>query len=77
MFTKLFCSRTPFGFKKITTNPQFFAHVNTEFADDKYSNLKIYISKLTLDSYKYITVAYITLTLINMTVIHFVGTEVS
>jgi hypothetical protein len=40
-------------------------------------NLKIYIPELTLDSYKYITVAYITLTLIKMTVIHFVGTEVS
>ena len=40
-------------------------------------NSEICISELTLDSYKYITVAYITLTLINMTVIHFVGKEVS
>jgi len=40
-------------------------------------NLKIYVSELTLDTYKYITVAYITLTLIKMTVIHCVGTEVS
>ena len=40
-------------------------------------NLKTYISELTLDSYKYITVAYVTLTLIKMTVIHFVGTAVS
>jgi len=49
----------PFWLRKITTNPQFFAHVNTEFAYDKYSNLKLYISKLTLDSYNYITIAYV------------------
>jgi hypothetical protein len=45
--------------------------------DDRYQNLKIYVSELTLESYNYLTVAYITLTLNKMTVIHFVGMLVS
>jgi len=37
------------------------AHVNIECLDDRYPKLKIYISEMILDSYKYIPVAYATM----------------
>jgi hypothetical protein len=45
--------------RKITTDPHSLAHVNMEFSDDRYPELKIYISEPTLDSYEYIPAAYI------------------
>jgi hypothetical protein len=41
-------------------DPYILAQINIECPDDRYPKLKMYISKLILDSYKYITVAYIT-----------------
>ena len=35
------------------------AHVNIMFPDHRYPKLKIYISELILDGYKYIPVAYV------------------
>jgi hypothetical protein len=61
VFLKDFDRRPLFGFKKKTTNPHILAHANEECLDDGYPKLKIYISKLVLDSYKYIAVAYVTM----------------
>jgi hypothetical protein len=47
--------------QKITTDPHILAHVNIVCPDDRYPKLKIYISELILDSYKYITIAYVTM----------------
>jgi len=44
---------------KITTNSHIFAHVNVECPDDRCPELKMFISELILDSYKYIPVAYV------------------
>jgi hypothetical protein len=51
----------PFWLRKITTGPHILAHVNIEYPDDGHPKLKIYISELILDSYKYIPVAYVTM----------------
>jgi hypothetical protein len=50
----------PFWLRKITPDPHP-SHVNMECADDRYPKLKTGISKLSLDSNKYIPVAYVTL----------------
>jgi len=42
-------------------NPYILAEVNMECPDERYTQLKIYISELSLDSYQYIPVAYITM----------------
>jgi hypothetical protein len=54
MFCKLFCSRTPFGFKKITTDPHILADVNVQCPEGRYPKLKMRISELILDCYEYI-----------------------
>jgi len=38
-------------------NVHILAHINREYADDRYPKLKIYISELIADSYQYIPVA--------------------
>jgi hypothetical protein len=35
-------------------DPHILAHVHMEFAEERYPKLKIYISELISDSYKYI-----------------------
>jgi len=42
-------------------DPHILPHVNIECADDRYPELEIYISELTLGSYEYIPVAYVTM----------------
>jgi hypothetical protein len=49
VFHKLFY----FWLRKITTDPHVLAHINRQLADDRYPDLKIYISELTVDSYQY------------------------
>jgi len=55
VFPTLFCSRTRFWLRKVTAYP----HVQIESTDDRNSKLKLYISKLILDSYKYMPEAYV------------------
>jgi len=38
---------------KLATNSHILAHANKENLDDKHTKFKIYISKLTVDSYEY------------------------
>jgi hypothetical protein len=47
--------------RKITTDPDFLAHVEIGCSDDTYSKLKNYISELILDSYECMPVAYVTM----------------
>ena len=54
-----FYSRTPFWFRKITTDPHIIAQVNIDCPDDMNPKLYIYLSELILYSYKYIPVSYI------------------
>jgi hypothetical protein len=61
MFPKIFRSRNPFGFRKITTYPYILLRVNIGCPDDRYPKLKIYIPELILDSYEYIPAAYVTM----------------
>jgi hypothetical protein len=49
----------PFWFRKITTDLHILAHVDTEFLDDRYAKLKMYISEKILDRSKYIPVVCI------------------
>jgi hypothetical protein len=42
-FSNLF-TREPVCLRKITTDPHFLAHVTTEYPDDRYPKLKMYIS---------------------------------
>lgn len=58
---KPFCSQTPFGYKKITTNPHILAQVDTKCPDSRYPKLKICISEITSDTHKYISLTYITM----------------
>jgi hypothetical protein len=46
---------------KITTDPYILAHVNLQCPDDRFPKLKIHISQVTFDSYKYIPAAYVTM----------------
>jgi hypothetical protein len=45
---------------KITIDPHILAHVNIVCLDDTYPKLKMYVSEMILDSYKYIPLAYAT-----------------
>ena len=42
----------------MTTDPHILVHI--KLRADRYPKLKIYVSELNLDSYKYLTVAHIT-----------------
>jgi hypothetical protein len=55
----MFLFADPFSLAKIITDPHILAHVYRECPDDKYVQLKIYISELTVDSYEYVQVAYV------------------
>jgi hypothetical protein len=57
VFPKLFFFADSFWLRNVTMDPHIHAYVNIECSDDRYSNLKIYISELILDSYEYILVA--------------------
>jgi len=59
VYPKFFYSWAPIWLQKISTDPHILAHI--QCPDDRYSELKIYISELTSDIYKYISVAYITM----------------
>ena len=41
VLSKSFCSRNPFGFEKITTDPHILDHVNIDSPYDRYTKLKI------------------------------------
>jgi hypothetical protein len=47
--------------RKITTYPHIFAYVNIQWLDGKPPKLKIYISELILDTYKYIPASHQTM----------------
>ena len=51
----------PLVASRITTDPQILAYVNTECPDYGYPKLKLYISKLILDSYEYIPSEHVTM----------------
>jgi hypothetical protein len=51
----------PFWLSNITAEPHILAHVNMERPDDRYPKLQIFISELTLDSYKCMPLAYVTM----------------
>jgi hypothetical protein len=40
----------PFWYEKITADPHILAQVNIECPDDRYAELKIYISEMASDS---------------------------
>ena len=46
MFLKLFCLHTPFGFKKVITNPHIIADAKIGCLDNRCPKLKICVSKL-------------------------------
>ena len=67
MIYKLFARGPPLWFRQITTDPHTLDHVNTVCVcvcvcvdEDRYTELKIKISELILDSYQYIPVAHVT-----------------
>jgi len=47
--------------KKITTDPHIFSHINILCPDDRNPELNIFVSELTLGSYRYMPIAYITM----------------
>jgi hypothetical protein len=49
----------PFWLRKITTNSDILAHVNTECPDDRYQELNIFMLELISGSYQYTPVAYV------------------
>jgi hypothetical protein len=49
----------PSRLRKITTDPQILADVNTECPDVRFAKLKIYIAELISNNYQYIPVAYV------------------
>ena len=51
----------PFWHRKISTDRRILDRVNIECPDDMYPKLKIYISELILDCYKYMLIAYVTM----------------
>jgi len=57
----MFLLGVPFCLRKITTDPHILAHVNMEYPDDRYPQLKIHISELLVKSNKYVPVAYVTM----------------
>ena len=57
VFHKIFCSRTRFWFRILATDILIFADVNIEFPDGRYRKLKMYISKMVLNSEEYIGAA--------------------
>jgi hypothetical protein len=50
-----------FWLRKLTMDPHILAYVNTKCPDDGYTELKICISELILDSHQRIPVAHVTL----------------
>ena len=61
MFPKLLCSRSPFQFRIITTNPHTRAHENIASQDEMYPKLKIFILEVIFDSYEYIPIVHTTI----------------
>jgi hypothetical protein len=55
------------GLGKITTDAHILAHVYIPCPDDRYPPLKMYLSKLILDSYEHVPVAYVTMHYIILT----------
>jgi hypothetical protein len=57
-----FLPAEPFGLRQITADPHILAHVNIVcMDDDRYTELKLYISELILDCSQYIPAAYVTM----------------
>ena len=57
--SQTFLLADPFWFWKITTDSHILAHVNLQCPDNTYPKLKICISEVTSDSYKYIPAVYV------------------
>jgi hypothetical protein len=68
----------PFWFCKITTNPHTHSHTNIECPEVRCPKLKMYISKLILDSYENTPVSYVIMHCIIwpwlLIIVHFVCT---
>jgi hypothetical protein len=60
-FPNFFFFANPFWLRKLITDPHIIADVNTEYQDDTYPKLKIFIPEMILDSYEHIVVAYVTM----------------
>jgi hypothetical protein len=57
----MFLLTVPCVLRQITTDPNTLAHVHIVcMNDDRYTELKLSISELIVDSYQYISVAYVT-----------------
>jgi len=50
-----------FWLRNLTTDPRILPDVHTVCSDDRYLKLKIYVSKLILDSYESVPAKYVTL----------------
>jgi hypothetical protein len=51
----------PFWFRNVPTDPHILAHVNITWPDDRYPELKICISEITLDSCEHTPVTFVTI----------------
>jgi hypothetical protein len=51
----------PFWFRNVSKDPQFLAHVNILWLDDRHPELKIYIPEIILDTCEHAPVTFVTM----------------